>query len=368
MADTLLLRALKSQPKLLNLNNKKLDNVPKLVGKLTTVNHIQLKSNNLRTLPKEFSTLLQLEILNLGNNVCEDLPEVLQYVESLRTLHIFNNYLVRLNPSVVSSLVNLTVLNLNNNKLETLPPEICRLSSLEYLSMDNNEMIELPVELCAVTTLREMRAAGNKLNGLPLEFGFLINLEKLYLQKNRIKELPESLGKMYNLRVLDIAANQLRIFPTELASLPLKELYCEENPLLDNIPVHSIQEEEVLSLKEMCARYVMKELKNRWSYLRRSIRHFPQIREMLAQSSRCAVCGESFLNTWLECVQFIDGKKVCITPCWCRTLGRFHFLLFPTCRNRMSLHCVSSFCLGFLPSEAFLYQPLSLPNIKRHIP
>ena len=31
---------------------------------------------------------------------------------------------------------------------------------------------------------------------------------------------------------------------------------------------------------------------------------------MLQQSSRCAVCGESFLNTWLECVKFLDAKKV----------------------------------------------------------
>ena len=32
-------------------------------------------------------------------------------------------------------------------------------------------------------------------------------------------------------------------------ALPLKELYCEENPLLSHVPVHSVQEEEVLSLK-----------------------------------------------------------------------------------------------------------------------
>jgi hypothetical protein len=48
----------------------------------------------------------------------------------------------------------------------------------------------------------------------------------------------------------------------------------------------------------------------RWSYLRRAIRHYPNIREMLSQSSKCAVCGESFLNTWLECVRFMDAHKV----------------------------------------------------------
>jgi len=48
----------------------------------------------------------------------------------------------------------------------------------------------------------------------------------------------------------------------------------------------------------------------RRSYVRRFIRHFPKIQEMLQYSSECAVCGESFLNTWLECVHFVDAKKV----------------------------------------------------------
>ena len=34
----------------------------------------------------------------------------------------------------------------------------------------------------------------------------------------------------------------------QLSSLPLIELHCEENPLLQHLPVHSLQEEEVLSL------------------------------------------------------------------------------------------------------------------------
>ena len=39
------------------------------------------------------------------------------------------------------------------------------------------------------------------------------------------------------------------VYPSQFAGLPLKELYCEENPLLHHVPVHSVQEEEVLSLK-----------------------------------------------------------------------------------------------------------------------
>ena len=38
--------------------------------------------------------------------------------------------------------------------------------------------------------------------------------------------------------------------------------------------------------------------------------YFPGVREMLSQASRCAVCSEAFLNTWLECVKFVKAKQV----------------------------------------------------------
>ncbi|ESO84851.1 hypothetical protein LOTGIDRAFT_221760 [Lottia gigantea] len=309
MADTLLFRFLKSQPKHLKLNNQKLEKIPKLIGKLEGIRHLDLKNNKLKDLPEEVSQLFELEILNLGNNEFEEIPECVLFLTSLTKIHLFGNKIYSINPSFFDSLENLTFLNLNGNELTQVPPEICRLGNLQFLSIDNNKIEELPVEFCALTHLIEVHLAGNRIHSLPLEFGFLNNLERLYLLKNKIRELPESIGKCYKLRILDIAANELRIFPTEIANLPLKELHCEENPLLQHVPVHSVQEEEVLALKEITARFVMKELKDRWSYLRKRIRHYPDIRDMLSQSSKCALCGESFLNTWLECVQFISTKQ-----------------------------------------------------------
>lgn len=139
---------------------------------------------------------------------------------------------------------------------------------------------------------------------------FLRSLTKLYVYKNFIEELPEGLSKCTQLRVLDVSANRLRVFPAELSNLPLKELYCEENNLLQHIPVHSQQEDEVLTLKEISARLVLKELKNGRSYVKRFIRHYPKVQEMLQFATDCAVCGQSFLNTWLECVHFVDARKV----------------------------------------------------------
>ena len=59
MADTLLVRALKGKPKSLNLCNKKLDKVPKAIGKLDCVVHLQLRGNKLTSLPIELSHLFQ---------------------------------------------------------------------------------------------------------------------------------------------------------------------------------------------------------------------------------------------------------------------------------------------------------------------
>nr|XP_018667143.1 leucine-rich repeat-containing protein 69 isoform X3 [Ciona intestinalis] len=258
----------------------------------------------------------QLEVLNLGNNDFEDIPVVLQHLKKLLKLHLFGNALKNLNSNVLGSMQQLTFLNLNNNLLTELPPEISRLEALQVLSVCNNQLQNFPSQICNLPKLHELRASHNELESLPLEIGFLQNLSKLYISQNKIKELPEGLGKLRKLHLLDIAGNELRIFPTEMHNIPLKELYCEANPLLEEVPVHSVQEEEILSLKELCARLVMKEVKDKSSNIRHRIRYFKGVRELLSQASRCSVCSDAFLNTWLECVRFVKaGKDLKINKC-----------------------------------------------------
>jgi Leucine-rich repeat (LRR) protein len=238
-------------------------------------------------------------------------PVQLSLLPKLETLHLFGNHISQFEPALVGCLQRLTLLNFNDNMLTVLPPQIASLQQLQLLSLVRNKLDGLPPEIGSLSELRELHVSDNQLTYLPDEISQLKKLEKLYLQKNRITNLPFNIGGLVHLSVLDLSSNHLTSLPYQMKSLTLSELYCEGNPLLRKIPVTSEQEDEVLCLREIAARVVLKSLKDRTSVTRVHLRFHPEIRKSLSAAQKCPICGESFLNTWLECVQFINSKKVC---------------------------------------------------------
>lgn len=210
-----------------------------------------------------------------------------------------------------------------------------RLKNLAQLSVNNNYLKSVPDEICLLSKLTELHMANNQLTVLPRSIGLLTNLSKLYLSRNQLYELPEELCKLRRLMILDVAGNKIQIFPSEIDELSLGELYCEENPLLQKHPIMAVEEEEVLSLLEITARFISKELKNRWSSLRVATMQHPEARKILAQGKKCALCGENFLNTWLECVRFKNVKKELKVTCQLKFLPVKVFLCSYKCFNQL---------------------------------
>ena len=308
--ETQLVRLLHGKSKSLTLNHKHLSSLPESTCLLHTLVNLDAKGNQLTDLPRSFGLLSSLENLNLGNNRFEHIPEQVGSLVSLRKLQIFSNPLRDITGVCSPSLRQLSILNFNNSQLSVLPPEInCLKASLSVLSLSGNMLVTLPNELCDLKALTELIADKNRLQFLPFNIARLANLRRLHVPQNELCELPESLSKLKRLRVLDVAGNQLRVFPTDMNTMELKELYCENNPLLQPNLVNSIQEEEILSLKEMCARQVMRSLRDFNSQTRMQISLFPGARKLLSQASKCAICGHSFLNTWLECVRFLSTES-----------------------------------------------------------
>ena len=240
---------------------------------------------------------------------------ILGSLPNLTKLFLFNNHLHDLSSSLsFSKLTNLRILNFNHNTITQLPKDIGCLINLEILTIEHNQLTELPREIGLCTHLIELHLGYNSLIKLPLEIGYLINLKELILHRNNLLELPESLTNLKtSLKYLDIACNKLRIFPSKFHTLQLMKFYCEHNPLLERAPIHSIQENEILTLKEICARRSMNELRNPTIDFQPSLRERIQLnkkaKNMLMLCTECQYCHNYFLNTWLECVEFIDIQK-----------------------------------------------------------
>uniref|UniRef100_A0AC11EMI7 Leucine rich repeat containing 69 n=1 Tax=Ovis aries TaxID=9940 RepID=A0AC11EMI7_SHEEP len=287
MAERLLIRALKGgkNTKIITLNGKNITKMPSVLEKLPGLKTLYLQNNQISKVCPEISNLTQLTALNLGNNLLEEVPQEMKYLTSLKTLHLFRNKIHRFAPGVCDGLQSLILLNLNNNQLTWIPQEISRLKNLRCLSINHNQLASIPRELCFLENLSELQLNYNQLVCIPKEIKFLEKLQKLLLARNNIKSLPE------------------------FQDLKLKEFYCEGNPLFLKWPVSAIKQEDVWSLQEITSRFIMNQLAENNPFLMKAIKWYPQVRSIISQGRKCAICGKFFLTIWLECVEFFPPSK-----------------------------------------------------------
>ncbi|KAG8133773.1 hypothetical protein E2320_011519, partial [Naja naja] len=285
MAEGKLLRVLRggSGTRSLSLARRGLQHPPRGLASLSNLERLSLRDNQLFSLSHEMEALSR--VLNLGNNNFEEVPEQLKYLISLQKLYLFGNKISKMSPLIFDELKNLELLNLNKNQLSYLPPEICRLENLECVSLENNKLEKIPKEFCYLQNLHELHLSHNFITSLPEDIKHLKKLKTLILSRNKIESLPD------------------------MGYLQLEELYCENNPLLQKNPVSAIQEEDILTLKELTARFIFTQLENENPLLCRAVKQNTRAQNLLSQKQECARCGHSFLSMWLECVRFIDIKQ-----------------------------------------------------------
>ena len=54
---------------------------------------------------------------------------------------------------------------------------------------------------------------------------------------------------------------------------------------------------------------ILSSFKDRNSLLRRGVMSRPDALNILKDAKKCALCDNSFLFSWLECVHFVDGRS-----------------------------------------------------------
>ena|GEM_PF-4004282 len=119
------------------------------------------------------------------------LPKEIGRMENLKHLNLSDNQLAAL-PAELGNLANLDTLDLSINQLTSLPAELGRLKILTALSLNGNQLTTLPAELGGLRNLRFLNLNNNKLTSLPAELGNL-NLADIRLYDNPLTTLPDSL-------------------------------------------------------------------------------------------------------------------------------------------------------------------------------
>lgn len=124
-----------------------LNRVDSRLMSLSSLHHLDLSSNLIKTVPEGVKDLNLVELRLSGNKISE-FPEVLcssasNLAKNLRTLDMSRNQLSYL-PSSFSQLKLLVQLKLDCNELQTLPRSFGRLVNLRFLSVSSNKLAVLP--------------------------------------------------------------------------------------------------------------------------------------------------------------------------------------------------------------------------------
>ncbi|GKV50647.1 hypothetical protein SLEP1_g57348 [Rubroshorea leprosula] len=162
-------------------HNALVDTIPKEIGNLIHLSHINLSGSKIKELPRSLFELPNLQYLNLDN--CESLENL---------------------PDEIGNLINLRHINFSGSKIKGLPGSLCKLHNLRYLNLNNCKALE----------------------DLPNQIGKLIKLIHLgTLHCDRLACYPKSARRLTNLRQLHgIVLRADRDDPKEFALGDLENL------------------------------------------------------------------------------------------------------------------------------------------------
>ncbi len=214
------------------LRDNDITELPPSFGEIKGLKVLELDGNKLTELPASFSELSGLEHLVLARNRFTHFPEELLGCKQLRIFAISSNRFTEL-PEGISRLEHLEHIAIGKNQLSSLPDSICRLKNLENLYADGNQIEAIPECIGEMENLKLLSLSGNKISRIPASIGKLNALTWLELRVNELEELPEEICKIESLETLYVSYNYIKEVPGTLANLPrLKDLeILRDNPI-----------------------------------------------------------------------------------------------------------------------------------------
>ncbi|KAI9144946.1 hypothetical protein BKA69DRAFT_646450 [Paraphysoderma sedebokerense] len=112
--------------------------------------------------------------------------------------------------------VDLTKFIAADNSLGELDERISQYQALNVLDLHNNQISQLPASVGSLSNLTVLNLAFNKLSQLP-DTIFSLPISELYLQQNEFSSsLPSGFSKLTKLKVLDLSVNSITSLPNDM--------------------------------------------------------------------------------------------------------------------------------------------------------
>ncbi|XP_043940463.1 volume-regulated anion channel subunit LRRC8C-like [Protopterus annectens] len=186
------------------LNHCNLERIPCAIFSLNSLQEVDLKENNIRSVEEilSFQNCSKLNCLKLWYNNIVFIPEHIKKLKSLESLYLNNNKIMVL-PSELFLCTKLTNLDLSHNEIRVIPREIGVLQNLQYFAVSNNSIEGLPDNLFFCTNLKILKATNNRLTILSPKIANLKMLTRLELAGNKFEALPLEIGQCSCLRRCD---------------------------------------------------------------------------------------------------------------------------------------------------------------------
>uniref|UniRef100_A0A8C9DGK4 Erbb2 interacting protein n=1 Tax=Prolemur simus TaxID=1328070 RepID=A0A8C9DGK4_PROSS len=228
----------------LDLGSNEFTEVPEVLEQLSGLKEFWMDGNRLTFIPGFIGSLKQLTYLDVSKNNIEMVEEGISACENLQDLLLSSNSLQQL-PETIGSLKNVTTLKIDENQLMYLPDSIGGLISIEELDCSFNEVEALPSSIGQLTNIRTFAADHNYLQQLPPEIGSWKNITVLFLHSNKLETLPEEMGDMQKLKVINLSDNRLKNLPFSFTKLQqLTAMWLSDNQSKPLIPLQKETDSE----------------------------------------------------------------------------------------------------------------------------
>ena len=176
--------------------------------------------------------------LDLSGLTISNFPkDLLKGFEYLEYLDLSNNQIGSIPKNSFYSQIKLTELNLSNNKLTSLPRDLfTRTQKLRILNLSGNSIGALP-DFSKLHMLEELNLFENPLHNFPVNaLSNMMNLKHLNLRSCQLNEIKEgTFDNLRHLESLNLGDNNLKELDRQLSSLPIQDLYLDQNKL-ESIP------------------------------------------------------------------------------------------------------------------------------------